>query len=83
MTNVDHISSTQTKFLPDWGTYMMYAFTGWLVLSHLAMTGYFCVKEGEAQTGFDDNPLVRTGLNVFVVGVLGLSTAVIMSVVLK
>ena len=54
-----------------------------LVLSHLAMTGYFCVKEGEAQTGFDDNPLVRTGLNVFVVGVLGLSTAVIMSVVLK
>ena len=61
----------------------MYAFSGWLALSHLAMTGYLCVKEGEAVTGFDDNPLVRTGLNVFVVGTLGLSAGVVMSVVLK
>ena len=47
------------------------------------MTGYFCVKEGEAQSGFDDNPVVKTGANIFVVGTLGLSTAVVVSIVLN
>ena len=73
----------QTKFLPEWGTYLMISFSGWVTLSHLLMSGYFCVKEGEAQSGFDDNPVVKTGANIFVVGTLGLSAAVVMSIVLN
>ena len=57
----------QTKYLPDWGIYLMIAFSGWLVLSHLLMTGYACVKDGEVKAGFQDDPVVKTGLNVFVV----------------
>ena len=63
--------------------YLMISFSGWVTLSHLLMTGYFCVKEGEAQSGFDDNPVVKTGANIFVVGTLGLSAAVVMSIVLN
>ena len=73
----------QTKYLPDWGIYLMIAFSGWLVLSHLLMTGYACVKDGEVKAGFQDDPVVKTGLNVFVVGILGLCVAVIMAVILN
>ena len=75
--------SMQTKYLPEWGTYVMIGLSCWLGVSHLLMSGYFCIKEGEAQTGFQDNPLVKAGLNVFVVGTLGLSVAVILSVICK
>ena len=75
--------SMQTKYLPEWGTYVLIGLSCWLGVSHLLMSGYFCIKEGEAQTGFQDNPLVKAGLNVFVVGTLGLSAAVILSVICK
>lgn len=62
---------------------MMIAFSGWLGLSHALMLGYFCVKDGEAKTGFDDDPVVRNALNVFIIGTLGLTAAVILSIFLK
>ena len=61
----------------------MIAFSGWLVLSHLVMTGYACVKDGEVRQGFEDDPVVKTGLNVFTVGILGLAVSVVMAVILN
>ena len=77
------MSPIQTEFLPQWGEYMMIAFSGWLVLSHLVMTGYACVKDGEVKAGFQDDPVVTTGLNIFIVGLLGLCVSVIMAVILQ
>ena len=76
------MSPIQTEFLPQWGEYMMIAFSGWLVLSHLVMTGYACVKDGEVKAGFQDDPVVTSGFNIFAIGILGLSVAVILSVIL-
>jgi len=70
------------KYLPDWGNYLMIAFSVWLGVSHLAMSSYRLVKEGEAQTTLADDPVVRTGFLLFIIGILGLSVAVIMSVLL-
>ena len=60
----------------------MVAFSVWLGLSHLSMSGYRLVKEGEAQSTLADNPVVKTGLLVFSIGLLGLSIAIVMSVLL-
>ena len=59
---------------------MMIAFSGWLVLSHALMLGYFCIKEGETKSGFDDDPVVKSGLGIFVVIVTGFSASVILSI---
>ena len=61
----------------------MIAFSVWLGVSHLSMSSYRMVKEGEAQTTLADNPVVRSGFLVFIIGLLGLSIAVIMSVLLN
>ena len=63
--------------------YLTIAFSVWLAVSHLSMSSYRLVKEGEAQTTLEDNPVVRAGFLVFVIGILGLSLAIIMSVLLK
>ena len=73
----------QKKYLTDWGTYLMIAFSVWVGVSHLAMSSYRMVKEGEAQTTLADDPVVRTGFFLFIVGILGLSIAVIMAVLLN
>ena len=72
----------ETEYLPRWGEYLMIAFSGWLGLSHLLMTGYACVKDGEVKAGFQDDPVVKSGFNIFAVGILGLCVAIIMSVIL-
>ena len=80
--DVDINSPRQTEYLPQWGLYLMIAFSGWLALSHLAMTGYACVKDGEVKAGFQDDPVVKSGFNIFTVGILGLCVAIILSVIL-
>jgi len=73
----------EKKYLTDWGTYLMIGFSVWVGVSHLAMSSYRMVKEGEAQTTLADDPVVRTGFFLFIVGILGLSIAVIMAVLLN
>ena len=61
----------------------MIGFSAWLLLSHAGMTGYQCVKRGEAQTTLQESPAVARVLFIFSVGIIGISLAVIMSVFLK
>ena len=61
----------------------MIAFSAWVGVSHLGMSSYRMVKEGEAKTTLTDDPVVRTGFLLFIIGILGLAIAVIMSVLLN